>query len=391
MQQPTLTNVRIRSTSDAHRIFHAVQKGHLERIKRRLDAEEREALGSGCIYVWEERGSHTVDVTGLGIERFTEGKRWTASRVRDEFLFYYQIKPNDAPDEWDQLIKQTYSAWVNKREGRRKWHLTAYFTERTVNDLQTIDDIPTLSHLSPPAGQYQSARVANRRPQASRKRSDASKRTAIDRTFAPFTNQSSSEPVKMHNPYNAPALPHSNIQTSQATAPLPAPTSLQHSHNIHPSPATPSPYVNAHNANDVHMPKSPATAPEGETYPNPTWRGGPIPAYLYSAPETTGLSTPRTISLPPVHMMYDEEQLFPLSSHGSSPARVAYGTPYPLEASSSMEPSYELASPQDDNDSDGSKDSQALGLALAPMHDLERRRYVYRRDYLDDRALRSFL
>ncbi|KNZ76033.1 cAMP-independent regulatory protein pac2 [Termitomyces sp. J132] len=92
MQQPTLTNVRIRSVQDAHRIFYAVQKGRLERIRRRLDVDERNALRSGCIYVWEQRGSHAVDVMGLGIERFTEGKKWTASRVRDEFLFYYQIK-----------------------------------------------------------------------------------------------------------------------------------------------------------------------------------------------------------------------------------------------------------------------------------------------------------
>ena len=34
------------------------------------------------IYAWEERGSHT-EITGLGIERFTEGRRWSPSRVRD--------------------------------------------------------------------------------------------------------------------------------------------------------------------------------------------------------------------------------------------------------------------------------------------------------------------
>ena len=31
-------------------------------------------------YVWEDRGPHSV--TGLGIERFTEGRHWSASRVR---------------------------------------------------------------------------------------------------------------------------------------------------------------------------------------------------------------------------------------------------------------------------------------------------------------------
>ena len=51
-------------------------------VTRRLDADERLALRSGCIYAWEERGPHS-EITGLGIERFTEGRRWSPSRVRD--------------------------------------------------------------------------------------------------------------------------------------------------------------------------------------------------------------------------------------------------------------------------------------------------------------------
>ena len=82
MQQPTCTNIRIRSTRDAHIIFHAVSLNILPIISRRLDADERAALRSGCVYAWEERGPHT-EVTGLGIERFTEGRRWGPSRVRD--------------------------------------------------------------------------------------------------------------------------------------------------------------------------------------------------------------------------------------------------------------------------------------------------------------------
>jgi hypothetical protein len=82
MQQPTCTNTRIRSTQDAHKIFFAVQHGILPLVTRRLDADERLALRSGCVYAWEERGSH-AEITGLGIERFTEGRRWSPSRVRD--------------------------------------------------------------------------------------------------------------------------------------------------------------------------------------------------------------------------------------------------------------------------------------------------------------------
>ena len=81
MQVPSCTNVRIRSTLDVHKIFYAVYLGLLPMITRRLDAKEREALSSGYCYAWEDRGPHAI--TGIGIERFTEGRHWSASRVRD--------------------------------------------------------------------------------------------------------------------------------------------------------------------------------------------------------------------------------------------------------------------------------------------------------------------
>src|ERR1700730_6122190 len=84
MQVPSCTNVRIRSTADVHKIFYAVYLDLLPMITRRLDAKEREALSSGYCYAWEYRGPHAI--TGIGIERFTEGRHWSASRVRDVCL-----------------------------------------------------------------------------------------------------------------------------------------------------------------------------------------------------------------------------------------------------------------------------------------------------------------
>lgn len=92
MQQPTCANIRIRSVHDAHKIFFAVQQGLLHMVTRRLDADERMQLRTGCVYAWEERSPHT-ELTGLGIERFTEGRRWSPSRVRDVcvlFAFLYR-------------------------------------------------------------------------------------------------------------------------------------------------------------------------------------------------------------------------------------------------------------------------------------------------------------
>ena len=69
MQQPTLANVRVRSTRDALQIFYAVARGVLPMITRRLDAEERRAIVPGNVYIWEERCAN-AEITGLGMERW---------------------------------------------------------------------------------------------------------------------------------------------------------------------------------------------------------------------------------------------------------------------------------------------------------------------------------
>ena len=69
MQMPTIQNVRIRSTRDAHQIFLGVARKLLPLITRRLDAEERRAIIPGNVYVWEERGANS-EATGLGMERW---------------------------------------------------------------------------------------------------------------------------------------------------------------------------------------------------------------------------------------------------------------------------------------------------------------------------------
>ena len=56
--------------------------GLLPKIEKRLDANERAALRPGDVYVWEEKGPNT-DSFSVSMERFTEGKSWTASRVRE--------------------------------------------------------------------------------------------------------------------------------------------------------------------------------------------------------------------------------------------------------------------------------------------------------------------
>lgn len=152
----------------------------------------------------------------MGIERWTDGLRWGPSRVRDDFLFYHQ-RDTEADEEdraeggeggrappakWlkkfarsrrkadsphghhsssgsprlaapgaidrtsdkenDRLIKQTYSVFATiPGSGRqqRKWHITAYFTQGTIEFLRTVDQIPELASVHPPPGTYRSARA----------------------------------------------------------------------------------------------------------------------------------------------------------------------------------------------------------------------------------------
>ncbi|KAH9926753.1 Gti1/Pac2 family-domain-containing protein [Fomitopsis serialis] len=189
MQQPTLQSVRVRSTRDACQIFYAVARNALRMTTHRLDAEERRAIKSGNVYVWEERCAN-AEATGMGMERWTDGMGWGPSRVRDDFLFYHQresgLNEDSGPARWatmmkgreprggkstlarsdaERLIKQTYSVHVSLPEDRprgvtRKWHLTAYFSQTTLDSLGTIDEIRNVGDVPSPEGWFRSARAS---------------------------------------------------------------------------------------------------------------------------------------------------------------------------------------------------------------------------------------
>ncbi|KAG7098288.1 hypothetical protein E1B28_000251 [Marasmius oreades] len=181
MQRATCTGLRIRSPSDARVIFHAVLMNILPMVTRRLDTEERALITPGSVYVWEERGPH-AELTGVGIERWTDGIRWGPSRVREGFLFYHEkqdhhnlysdsvydphnVSARRRDSSWAILIKQTYTVFVETPQGQRKWHLIAYFTEESLEHLQCVDDLPHLASLPVPHGRYKSARSSKGRPE----------------------------------------------------------------------------------------------------------------------------------------------------------------------------------------------------------------------------------
>ncbi|KAJ7867014.1 Gti1/Pac2 family-domain-containing protein [Mycena olivaceomarginata] len=176
----THASLHIRDVTDAHRVFEAVRLHVLPLIKRRLAAHERPQLRSGNVFVWEE--SEYED----GLVRWTEGRRWSQSKMRGDCLFYEEKietteaekraktvrramrgsssessepipgppKRKDRPAKVDGLTKQTYSVTVRMPGATRtkKWHLVAYFSPRDASILPVVEDYGYLKNIRVPHG-----------------------------------------------------------------------------------------------------------------------------------------------------------------------------------------------------------------------------------------------
>ncbi|KAI0063420.1 hypothetical protein BV25DRAFT_427505 [Artomyces pyxidatus] len=200
MQQPTHSRLHVRDARDAHTVFEAVRLGLLRPVLRRLNEIERSMfITSGAIFVWEESEDD------LGLKRWTDGRVWSQSRMREPYLFYDEKSPSDDNQATEQpprstgnfrfvdgisrggatspalshydrseqhptgLVKQAYSAWVLEHPNTkpRKWHLTAYFTYADLPRIPTVDQDPTLRGVTVPVGMYRSGKARSRNSDAS--------------------------------------------------------------------------------------------------------------------------------------------------------------------------------------------------------------------------------
>ncbi|EIN11527.1 hypothetical protein PUNSTDRAFT_63016 [Punctularia strigosozonata HHB-11173 SS5] len=237
MQPPTCTLMHVRTPLDAHLIFHAVHEGIFPMITKRLDGMERRGLRSGHVFVWQ--GDDIKPRSKVGIERWTDGRSWGPSRTKDDFLFYKEresiIEASFAEDAIglrvntrERLIKQTYSAYVVTRDGRRKWHMIAYTSDGSLHGLKTVQDFPELRGLRVPPGKYTRARL----PKGPRSRHAPSEPgPAPPPVWPPFSDPHYSPPPYHHHPnsFSYPS-PHGY----PAVVPIPSPPSSTES--------TPSPY-----------------------------------------------------------------------------------------------------------------------------------------------------
>ncbi|KAL4068610.1 Gti1/Pac2 family-domain-containing protein [Scleroderma yunnanense] len=341
MQQPTLHNVRVRSTRDALQIFYAVARNTLPLITRRLDAEERRAIVPGNVYVWEERSANS-EATGLGMERWTDGMGWGPSRVRDEFLFYHQKEydlgddPNSATTPWAQmismypsprsraaseserLIKQTYSVRVSLPDDRprgisRKWHLTAYFSQLKLDRLNTVDNIQGVGDVPVPDGWFRSAR----RDGKSRREDDLPKSVVAKRlSQAPMESViPAMEPVTHHPSHSSvPVYKHfpTSIEGSHlGMADVPAARKIAYS--------LPSAIAHPNNSNPMGVRQTTYSVPNSMAFGRPQHNESqPSPSVYPPSPSSSSSSSPATPS-PRMNSYNLSEKLVPLEYLQSLP------------------------------------------------------------------------
>jgi len=179
--------LHIRDVADAHKVLEAVRLNILPLIRRRLLAHERAQLRSGNVFVWEE----SEDSDEGGLVRWTEGRRWSQSRMRGDYLFYEEKiettheekqakaarrasrasdlpidlpgppKRKDRPSKVNGLTKQTYSVTVRMpgASNTRKWHIVAYFSASDYTRLPVVDNYDYLRRIRVPDGVFTSNRT----------------------------------------------------------------------------------------------------------------------------------------------------------------------------------------------------------------------------------------
>ncbi|KAF5854983.1 hypothetical protein ETB97_010418 [Aspergillus alliaceus] len=76
----------ILSTKDAIILFEACRTGYLPSVQRRLSEKERSQIRPGSVFVWTKQEA--------GMQRWTDGRSWSASRASGRIFTYYEIKRN---------------------------------------------------------------------------------------------------------------------------------------------------------------------------------------------------------------------------------------------------------------------------------------------------------
>ncbi|KAJ7128832.1 Gti1/Pac2 family-domain-containing protein [Mycena crocata] len=178
-------SLHIRNASDCLVLLEAVRQGVLPLITLRL-GNERDQVRDGNVFVWEESQDEG------GLLRWTDGRRWSQSKVCAECLIYEEkvevteeekeakakrraqricdpgtnIPPprrNGRPTKSGGLTKQTYSFVVRLpgSDESRKWHVVAYSLWSNRARLHVIEDYPALRDIRVPVGVFARSKASD--------------------------------------------------------------------------------------------------------------------------------------------------------------------------------------------------------------------------------------
>ncbi|KAF8476755.1 Gti1/Pac2 family-domain-containing protein [Gautieria morchelliformis] len=186
LQRPTHPRLRIRDARDAQIVLEAVRSGVLQPVERRLNEGERNMfIRSGAVFVWEESDDE------YGIKRWVDSISCTGALpvLRGKIITRIQSRPaphSQFPGAGGHsmgLIKQAYSAWTSdpRSSNRRKWHITAYFSQADLNGLPTPVEDPCFRNVAIPSGVYRSGKARTKDPETD---ADANGRSGLQKGYS---------------------------------------------------------------------------------------------------------------------------------------------------------------------------------------------------------------
>jgi hypothetical protein len=154
----------VETLEDAIQLFEGCRTGVLPRITRRLLPNEQLLVRSGSVFVWDESETH--------IQRWTDGKRWSGSRVKGGFLTYAEMECKTSrrrrkSDEYEEIDGEARNYFQEKPRGLIKrtlniktatgtrFHLVSYHLLRSETSklLRPTKD-PWLRHVEPAEATY---------------------------------------------------------------------------------------------------------------------------------------------------------------------------------------------------------------------------------------------
>jgi hypothetical protein len=106
-------------------LLECARRGSLRLITTRLNHQERASIRSGSVFIWEEKPQ--------GMQRWTDGRYWSASRFDGHFLTYNECPPRqdnmNTIDNSCLLIKRSVSVVTS---AGTKYHLVNYLLQSDI-------------------------------------------------------------------------------------------------------------------------------------------------------------------------------------------------------------------------------------------------------------------